>query len=179
MSSHHFVRENQEPGLYIEEWFSAAPELLEQLAQWAPKIIVHERVLDEVLTTGTKIDVVLYVNDKTVIEEKTRFQFPIEVVKAKNSFEETIRFIEKHYINRIHIISSKTPEEITFETEAKLTFFNSQHSFFSIEKGFEKWMAAGDTFAIIEDGVKKQRTGTDAIFRFEGTKAFFVENHHA
>ena len=70
MSSHHLVRENQEPGLYIAEWFSSAAELLEQLSQWAPKIIVHERVLDQVLETGTKVDVVLYLKDKTLVEEK-------------------------------------------------------------------------------------------------------------
>lgn len=175
MSSHHFVRENQEPGLYIDEWFPSATELLEQLSQWAPKIIVHEHVLNEVLETGTKIDVVLYIKDKELVEEKTRFQFPIELAEAKPSFEANIRFIEQQYINRIHIISAKTPEEITFETESKLTFFNSTNSFFKIENGFEKWMAKDDVFEIMENGTKEKLVGNDAIFRFEGNAAFFVE----
>ena len=175
MSSHHFARENQEPGLFIVEWFSGAEELLEQLAQWAPKIIVHECVLDEVLATGTKIDVVLYLKDKEVVEEKTRFQFPIELAEAKSSFEANVRFIEQKYINRIHIISSLTPEDITFTIAAKLTFFNTTNSFFKIENGFEKWMAKGDEFEIIEDGIKKECIGNDAIFRFEGKSAFFIE----
>lgn len=175
MSSHHFVRENQEPGLYIDEWFFNAPELLEQLSQWAPKIIVHERVLNEVLDTGTKIDVVLYVKDKELVEEKTRFQFPIELAEAKQSFEANIQFIEQHYINRIHIISTKTPEEITFETEAKLTFFNTTNSFFKIETGFEKWMAKAARFEIIENSLKQQFEGNDTLFRYEGKTAFFVE----
>ncbi len=175
MSSHHFVRENQEPGLYIDEWFAGAEHLLEELAQWAPKIIVHEQVLDDVLETGTKIDVVLFTDNKATIEEKTRFQFPIELVEATNSLEANIRFIEQHYINRLHIISTKTPEEITFETEAKLTFFNARNSFFKIETGFEKWMAKGDSFEIIEAGLKEEILGNDALFRFEGKSAFFVE----
>ena len=175
MSSHHFVRENQEPGLYIDEWFAGAEQLLEELAQWAPKIIVHEQVLDHVLETGTKIDVVLFTDNKATIEEKTRFQFPIELVEATNSLEANIRFIEQHYINRIHIISLKTPEEITFETKAKLTFFNSTSFFFNIEKGFEKWMAEGTTFEVLAHGKKTYHLGSNSLFHYEGNAGIFIE----
>ncbi len=175
MSSHHFVRENQEPGLYIDEWFAGAELLLEELAQWAPKIIVHERVLDDVLETGTKIDVVLYTDSKATIEEKTRFQFPIEIVKAEDLFEANVSFIEDNYINRVHIISLKKPEEITFQSGSQLTFFNAENTFYRIEKGFEKWMAQNSPFEILVGGKRISHQGNDALFHYEGKAGVFIE----
>jgi hypothetical protein len=57
MSSHHFVKEGQEPALFILEAFSL--EAVEPLLEWAPLVVVSEKALDEVLRWGTKIDVVV------------------------------------------------------------------------------------------------------------------------
>jgi hypothetical protein len=57
LSSHHFVKEGQEPALFILEAFSL--EAVEPLLEWAPLVVVSENVVDEVLRWGIKIDVVV------------------------------------------------------------------------------------------------------------------------
>jgi hypothetical protein len=57
MSSHHFVKEGQEPALFVLDAlpFAVAAPLLE----WAPLVLVAESALDQVQEWGIKIDIVL------------------------------------------------------------------------------------------------------------------------
>jgi hypothetical protein len=57
MSSHHFVREGQEPALFIVEPHSF--EYIQPLLEWAPLVVVSGDAVEEVLSWGIKIDVVL------------------------------------------------------------------------------------------------------------------------
>src|SRR5437868_1073645 len=79
MSSHHFVKEGQEPALVIAEVI-ARPSV-ELLLEWAPQVIVLERALEQVLTWGIKVDVVIasIANNEQVIE-KLFDQMPVKIL---------------------------------------------------------------------------------------------------
>src|SRR5687767_7172608 len=62
VSSHHFVKEGQEPALAILEAYSL--EAVEPLLEWAPLVIVAEAAIDEVVRWGIKIDVVVAKEEK-------------------------------------------------------------------------------------------------------------------
>ncbi|SHH85497.1 hypothetical protein SAMN04488109_5600 [Chryseolinea serpens] len=57
MSSHHFVKEGQEPALFVLDAlpFAVAASLLE----WAPLVLVAESALEQVQEWGIKIDIAL------------------------------------------------------------------------------------------------------------------------
>jgi hypothetical protein len=57
MSSHHFVKEGQEPALLIMD--ALGLPLIEPLLEWAPQVMVFENALNQVLDWGIKIDVVI------------------------------------------------------------------------------------------------------------------------
>lgn len=57
MSSHHFVKEGQEPALFILDPISF--QLAGPLLEWAPLVLVLDNALEDVLGWGIKIDVVL------------------------------------------------------------------------------------------------------------------------
>ncbi|MCB0735469.1 MAG: thiamine diphosphokinase, partial [Bacteroidetes bacterium] len=59
MSSHHFVRDKQEPALMIANGQSCSMELLGQLLEWNPYVLVLDGALDRVLMNGIKVDAVL------------------------------------------------------------------------------------------------------------------------
>lgn len=84
MSSHHFVKEGQEPALVI---LDAVPfPSVENLLEWAPLVVVHEKSLDAVIRWGIKIDVVLArsvrVSDLTL---ELRDQAPIRIFSLEDS----------------------------------------------------------------------------------------------
>ncbi|MFN8340999.1 MAG: hypothetical protein U0V64_04955 [Cyclobacteriaceae bacterium] len=61
MSSHHIVRENQEPALVV--WDLVRYEDLAEFLEWSPLVIVTEQSMELVLSWGIRIDVVLGAHD--------------------------------------------------------------------------------------------------------------------
>ena len=59
MSSHHIVRDTQEPALIIANGEACSRELLDQLLEWNPVVMVLDGALPRVLELGIKIDIVL------------------------------------------------------------------------------------------------------------------------
>jgi len=58
MSSHHFVKEQQEPALLILDT-SVSYETMSPLLEWSPTVLVTELAIDAVLSWGIKVDVIL------------------------------------------------------------------------------------------------------------------------
>jgi thiamine pyrophosphokinase len=85
LSSHHIVKENQEPALIIANGESCSFELLGQLLEWSPKVIVLDNAIERVLKLGIKADVVI--GDFDSIVDKSLLQnipYPIEILHDSN-----------------------------------------------------------------------------------------------
>ena len=59
MSSHHIVKEGQEPALIIANGESCSTELLGQLLEWSPFVVVLDGAINRVLDLGIKVDLSL------------------------------------------------------------------------------------------------------------------------
>lgn len=59
MSSHHIVRDDQEPALIIANGASCSFDLLGQLLEWSPIVVVLDNAIDRVLQLDIKVDVLL------------------------------------------------------------------------------------------------------------------------
>lgn len=98
MSSHHVIREQQEPALIIANGEACSFELMGQLLEWSPLVIVLDSAINRVLELGIKIDVLLgdfdvlrNTSDFTLLDEQSikrainldkirEEQYPIEIV---------------------------------------------------------------------------------------------------
>ena len=81
MSSHHIVRDDQEPALIIANGAECSNELLGQLLEWSPLVIVLDSAIERVLDLGIKVDVLLGDFDRGFDAEHYREkQYPIEIV---------------------------------------------------------------------------------------------------
>src|SRR5690606_30623909 len=88
MSSHHIVRDDQEPALIIANGEACSAELLHQLLQWNPMVIVLDSAISRVLELGIKIDVLIGDFERDCDYEIYKdIQYPIDVIKieAQNS----------------------------------------------------------------------------------------------
>src|ERR1700760_444564 len=59
MSSHHVVREKQEPALLVLSMDRFSDELLGQLLEWSPTVIATEIMAEKLHSEGIKIDWIL------------------------------------------------------------------------------------------------------------------------
>jgi hypothetical protein len=155
MSSHHFVREGQEPALLILD--PLAFELASPFLEWAPVVLVSENALTEVMSWGIKIDVVLVTSgNEEAVTDKVSEQAPVEIITmepgnspAQQAFTYLIS-IEQACVN----ILTATPESVfpVAETAARQLHVNivDRGTIWSgISAGrFEKWVTAKTPISI-------------------------------
>jgi hypothetical protein len=79
MSSHHFVKEGQEPAFIIYDALSL--ELAGSILEWSPTVIVVGTALEQALRWEIKIDaVVCEDDDEQAVREKLEDQMPVTVL---------------------------------------------------------------------------------------------------
>ena len=154
MSSHHFVKEGQEPALFILEEISF--HRIEPLLEWVPLIMVSDGVVEEVTHWGIKIDVVLqHTQPVEKLESLVRDQYPLQILPCeKNKVITTgLEFFGQNKFTGVNIISNMTDEICKSVEDYKNSFqvgiYSESEKWSFVSHGkFEKWMPEGATLLI-------------------------------
>jgi hypothetical protein len=154
MSSHHFVKEGQEPALFILD--NIAFRYAESLLEWVPLVMVADSVLESVLPWGIKIDVVLQSKHSVeLIEDLIKDQGPVETIRCEKDHIITtgFQYLAHNGFDAVNLLS--VPNEIIFQEAEKsahklqVGIYSEQEKWSLISTGkFEKWMPAGSTLLI-------------------------------
>ena len=167
MSSHHIVRDDQEPALIIANGASCSFELLGQLLEWSPIVVVLDNAIDRVLQLDIKVDVLLGDFDDNfnpeIYKEK---QFPLEIVHTpdqnKTDLEKAFEYlIEKGHqaVNVVwatgkradHTISNIT-NIVRFRNTLKIVILDDHSKIFLLPNKFEKWYPKNTPISLIPIG---------------------------
>jgi hypothetical protein len=153
MSSHHFVKEGQEPALFILEALSL--EIAQPLLEWVPTVIVADSAVEEVLQWGIKIDVAL---QSTIpfreLEEMLANQTPIHIISCKNDnvIDEGMEFLIQNHSAAVNFIAEPDPvllkELARFIHQLQVGVFSKTQKWTAIAAIFEKWLPAGSKIGI-------------------------------
>jgi hypothetical protein len=145
MSSHHFVREGQEPALFIIE--ASSLNNVESLLEWAPLVMVLDTVLDKVLSWGIKIDVVIAATKSLqIVEEKTTEQFPVQIIcYAKDEHPISVglhALIKNHQaVNIVSGVSDATFQNLApFCEQINVVLLDHEMRWVPASKKLSKWM---------------------------------------
>jgi hypothetical protein len=149
MSSHHFVIEGQEPALFILDGLPF--EQVASLLEWSPLVVVADRAIDEVLSWGIKIDVVLQKNyTLETLEEMLTDQAPIKIVScgAVSSLEMGLGFLAENLQKAVNLIVHSDADFFEsakrFCHQIQLVVINEHQKWAAVTSGkFEKWMNEG------------------------------------
>src|SRR5690349_14901404 len=116
MSSHHFVKEGQEPALLILDPFALDP--IEPLLEWAPLVVVVDQALEKVWHWGFKIDVVVTIPEQ--IEELTNrvaHQMPLTILHSRtneSALTTALSFLKEKKQSSVNIIAENAESVIRF-----------------------------------------------------------------
>lgn len=151
MSSHHVVRDNQEPALMIlgsKVSFGVVQELLE----WSPMIIVDSAALDTVLPWGIKIDAVIYTpSELEYVMLKTEHQQPLQFIRRDetgSSFAAALQAVASKNYPAINVVCSE-PEWNTIDR------FSSQHTLVVHAEGWRwSFLSQGRVDKIVPAGTE-------------------------
>src|SRR4051812_11485377 len=109
MSSHHIVRDDQEPALIIANGEACNPELLGQLLEWSPLVIVLDTAIERVMPLNIKVDVLLGDFDHGFNpHDFISMQQPMEVIYApdqdKTDLEKAFDYLIERKIPAVNVI---------------------------------------------------------------------------
>ena len=172
MSSHHIVREKQEPALIIANGASCHPELLGQLLEWSPFVVVLDQAIHRVMAMGIKADVLLGDFDRDSdgseldLEAVRAAQYPIDIVSTpdqeKTDLEKGIDFlIERGFpaVNIVWATGRRMDHTITnltnivrYKSAIKITVIDDHSVIYPLVGRFEKWYTKGTPISLIPVG---------------------------
>ncbi|WP_426096117.1 thiamine diphosphokinase [Flavobacterium sp. DSR2-3-3] len=167
MSSHHIVRDDQEPALIIANGASCNPELLGQLLEWSPLVVVLDSAMVRVMELDIKVDVLLGDFDKGFDPEiyKTS-QYPIEIIHTpdqnKTDLEKAFDYLIERKIPAVNVVwatgrrADHTITNLTnitrYRNLLKIVILDDHSKVFLLPKKFEKWYTADTPISLIPIG---------------------------
>lgn len=145
MSSHHIVKEKQEPALYIQDLAGFDPELLGQLLEWSPSVFVSDTAFDEVSSLGIKIDFVVAEQADFSLQESTAV-VPLNAAHLDEVLQHLIH-LEYSAVNIIGT-NKKFDDIYPFLSKINVVLFTATQKTFAIKPGFKVWKAKGTRLEI-------------------------------
>jgi thiamine pyrophosphokinase len=167
MSSHHVIRDEQEPALIIANGESCSFELVGQLLEWSPLVVVLDSAIDRVLDLGIKVDVLLGDFDRDFQAEKyLEKQFPLEIVHApdqeKTDLEKALNYLIDRGFPAANIVwatgkrADHTMTNLTnivqYRNKIKVVVLDDYSKVFLLPNSYEKWYPAGTIISLIPIG---------------------------
>ncbi len=167
MSSHHIVRDDQEPALIIANGDACSEELLGQLLEWSPLVIVLDSAIERVLKLDIKVDVLLGDFDRGFDTNYYKEQqYPLEIVHTPNQDKTDLEkafdyLIEKGHraANVIWATGKRADHTITnltnivaYRNLLKVVLLDDHSKVFLLQNQFEKWYTANTILSLIPIG---------------------------
>lgn len=145
MSSHHIVRERQEPALLITDIYSIDKELVGQLLEWSPTIVTDVDSYEAVTSQAYKVDVIF---------TPRLMDFPQEHVKAviyeTNFITSALSYLIEEGYKAVNILGFGFDQSVLerFASMIDIVWLHHETRTIFVQSGFEKWMPAGDELFI-------------------------------
>lgn len=185
MSSHHIIREKQEPALIIANGESCSMELLGQLLEWSPFIVVLDSAVHRVMELGIKIDVLLGDFDRGIdIEKIVQNQYPIEIVHTPNQDKTDLEkafdyLIEKGFpaVNVVwatgrradHSIANMT-NIVSYKSKLQIVLIDDYsiiYPLLPLPNIFQKWYTKGTSISLIPVGTATNISTENLLYSLE------------
>ena len=167
MSSHHIVKDDQEPALIIANGASCSSELLGQLLEWSPIVVVLDSAIERVLQLDIKVDVLLGDFDRNfdpqIYLEK---QFPLEIVPTpdqnKTDLQKAFDYLIQKGHQAVNVIwatgkrADHTMTNITciadYKEKLKIVILDDNSKIYLLPKVYEKWYTKETIISLIPIG---------------------------
>ena len=168
MSSHHIVRDNQEPALIIANGEACSYELLSELMEWTPFVVVLDGALIRVLEREIRFDV--WLGDFDSGNEVNFEEYPhlshVEVIHThdqdKTDLQKGIEFLIQRGFSAVNIIwatgrrfdhaMNNVFTLARYSNNMVINVLDSHSRIFVAPSGFKKWYPAGTSISLIPCG---------------------------
>jgi thiamine pyrophosphokinase len=142
MSSHHIVREKQEPALLALGLDTFDAELLGQLLEWSPTVITTPATAEQINAYGIKIDFII------TDAGQPEMQSDVKLIAAGESsnVEAALNYLIASGYSAVNIVTDEfnLDDFLFYADKINLVIFCRDKKIFPVTSGFKKWKPAGE-----------------------------------
>lgn len=157
MSSHHIVREKQEPALLLLSLDNFSDELLGQLLEWSPTVITTPQVAEQLNSVEVKIDIIIADQIDLNLQSDIK-QISLAGTSPLNA---TLNYLIKNDYNAVNIVANEV--EIgglnEFVPQINIVIYSGNKKIYAVSPGFSKWKPAGESIRILSLNLNLQTSG--------------------
>ena len=159
MSSHHIVRDEQEPALIVHKLDPFPTEVLHTLLEWSPTVVACESTINRFTNLGHKLDVVLIsFQNFHKWQEQLADQQPIKIITTQNGgfLMTALTILQKDGHHAVNVV---TDDDSHHEVVALLLDWihaldivlltPSKRVLFVRSGTFKKWVPAETTLSLV------------------------------
>lgn len=179
MSSHHIVRDDQEPALIIANGAACSSELMNQLLEWQPLVIVLDSAMERVVELGIKVDVLLGDFDRDFdpnsYKEK---QYPLEIIHVpdqdKTDLEKAFDYLIARGHKAVNVIWATgrridhTLHNLTilahYRDRLKIVVLDDHSKAFIIPSHYQKWYPKNTILSLLPIGTVENISTTNLFY---------------
>lgn len=161
MSSHHIVRDKQEPALLIMDLNGFDHENLGQLLEWSPTVLVNEPLYEAVDSMGIKIDGIISKDMASSLQLKT---FVIHT--EDTPLQDALKYLAGEQYPSVNVITTtfRLKDYALFAERINLVVLTPGKRIFGIKPGFSKWQRAGEKIGILSE---VKHLGTQGLIKLD------------
>lgn len=148
MSSHHIVKEDQEPALIIDDLDGISLDQLGQLLEWSPTVIAHSDNFKTIVERGIKIDI-LFANRPIDLLQDHITILPLSAI----FLDEALSYLVSRGYQAANVVSnvSNPKQLIQYANAINITLLSNGQRIFAVKSGFSKWKAQGEAIYVYGD----------------------------
>ena len=173
MSSHHFVKEQQEPAVFILDVEGISFDTVAPLLEWSPTLLVAQEAVEVVLSWGIKIDIILasqaFQNENGYLLEE---QYPLRflTVSSLTALDEGVHYLSASQHKGVHLVgfnhqNHRQLEEKIFDLD--LTLLDGDWKYYPIKGGkFSKWFVAAEIRLLASENQLVEVSNADGTLLF-------------
>jgi thiamine pyrophosphokinase len=161
MSSHHVVREKQEPALLVLGLDGFDNELLGQLLEWSPTVITTQQTAERLNAYGIKIDWMITSGNDEDLQSDVKLMSPGD----DNLTDAALKYLVSYEYPAVNIVTDELnlKDYEHFANQIDLVIFNNQHKIYPINPGFRKWKPEGEIIELLSPATLLKYSGLEQI----------------
>jgi thiamine pyrophosphokinase len=160
MSSHHVVREKQEPALLVLSLDNFDDDLLGQLLEWSPTVITTPQTAEQLNAFGIKIDWVISNSDDDL-------QSDVKIIPQGDlsETESALNFLVIQAYPAVNIVADDIDldDYIAYADKINLVILAKGNRICTIQSGFTKWKVSGEFIEVLSPTASLQFSGLENV----------------
>jgi thiamine pyrophosphokinase len=160
MSSHHIIREKQEPALLVLGLNGFDDDWLGQLLEWSPTLIVTADTAEQLNAFGIKFDVLVGDN---VIDLQSDIKYVSR--QDKTSTGAALQYLTANGYPAVNVVTDELvlADYLPYASDINIVIFNAGKKIYPVTSGFTKWKSSADVIEVMSKVDDLNVTGLESI----------------